>query len=102
MGQRVGLMNMQLQYSEDTILNNGLFSMCYAAVFDSRINDKTTMLTLLGSNLKLLCATLTSNIVRFEDWNGYFGDEMSQPGSALFAKKKINPPRKKYNVFWKI
>ena len=37
MGQSVGPMNMQLQYSEDTILNNDLFSMCYVAVFDSRI-----------------------------------------------------------------
>ena len=52
MGQRVGLMNMQLQYSEDTNLNNDLFSMCYAAVFDSRIYNKSTILKLLGSYLK--------------------------------------------------
>ena len=43
MGQRVGPMNMQLQFSEDSFINNDLFSMCYVAVFDSRIYNKTTM-----------------------------------------------------------
>ena len=55
MGQlRVGLMNMQLWFSEVSIIKNDLFSMSYVAVFDSRIYNKTTILTLLVSYLKII------------------------------------------------